>query len=61
MTAEIHSIAAVIDRLGNAAHLGVGLDDEGGDIGPPQEFKGGRQPRRSGAGDDCNFCCCHWA
>ena len=29
MTAEIHSIAAVVDGLGNAANLSVGLDDDG--------------------------------
>ena len=55
MTTEIHSITAIIDRLANAAHLGVGLDDDGCDIGPPQEFQGGSQAGRSGAGYDCNF------
>ncbi len=55
VTAEIHSIAAVIDRLGNSAHLSVGLDDDGRDIGPPQEFEGGRQAGRPRAGYDCNF------
>jgi hypothetical protein len=52
VTAEIHSIAAVIDRLANAAHLGVGLDDDGRDIGSPQQFEGGRQAGRSCAGYD---------
>ena len=50
MTPEIHSIAAVIDRLGDAAYLAVGLDDDGRDIGPPQEFEGGRQPGGPPAG-----------
>src|SRR6266404_2661669 len=55
MAAEIHSIAAVVDRLGNAAYLAVGLDDDGRDIGPPKKFKGGRQAGRPGAGYECNF------
>jgi len=44
VTAEIHSIAAVVDRLGNAAHLAIGLDDDWRDIGPPQEFEGAVRP-----------------
>jgi hypothetical protein len=55
MTTEIHSIAAIVDGLGNAADLSVGLEDKGCDFGPPQEFKRSRQAGRSGARYDCNF------
>jgi hypothetical protein len=55
VAAEIHSIAAVIDRLGDSSHLSVGFEDDRPDIRPPQKFEGRRQSRRSCAGDDGNF------
>ena len=55
MTAEIHSIAAVINRLGNATYLSVNLDDDGCDFGASQKLQSSRQAGRSGAGYDCNF------
>ncbi|MGC1523125.1 MAG: hypothetical protein WA803_16405 [Steroidobacteraceae bacterium] len=54
MPAEIHSVAAVIDRFGDAAHLALGLDDEWRDIGSPQKLEGGGQAGRSCAGYYCN-------
>ena len=54
VTAEIHAIAAVIDGLGNSAHLSIGFEHDGRDIGAPQELERRRQSGRSGAGDDGN-------
>jgi hypothetical protein len=54
VTPEVHTIAAVFDRFGNSAHLSIGFEHDGGDIGPPQELERRGQPGRSGAGDDGN-------
>ena len=55
MSAQIHAVAAVVDGLGNAADLTVGIEDDGRDIGPPQEFERGCQSRGPCAGDDRDF------
>ena len=52
MAAEIHSIAAVVDRLGDSTDLSVGFEHDGFDVGAAQQFERGRQSRRSGTGDD---------
>jgi hypothetical protein len=44
MSAQIHPIAAVLNGLGDATHLGVRLDHDRADISAFQQFHSGGQP-----------------
>jgi hypothetical protein len=55
MPTEIHAVASVIDGLGYAADLGVGLEDDRRDIRAPQQFQCRRQPGRTGSRNHGDF------
>jgi len=55
VTAEIHSIAPVVNRFGYAAYLRIGFNDDGCDIGPPRQFKGSGQASGACSSYDCSF------
>ena len=50
MAAQVHPIAAIVDRLRDASDLCVGLEYDGRDIRPAQQFQRGGQARRTGSG-----------
>src|SRR5580700_3560270 len=55
VTAQIHSIAAVVDGLGDSTNLGICFKDYWRDVRSPQELEGRSQPRRPGADYDGYF------
>ncbi len=55
MAAQIHPIAAIVDRLGDPAHLNVGLEYDGYDRRAAQQFQGSGQPGRTRSRHDGEF------
>ena len=55
MAAEVHSIAAIVHRLGDPAYLNVPFEYHGNNIRAAQQFQGSSQPGRPRACHDCDF------
>ena len=56
MAADVHAVAFVADGAGDAADLLAGLENDGDDVGTPEEFQTGGQAGRAGADDDRFLC-----
>ena len=54
MAAKIHPVAPVLDGLGNAADLAVGLEYQRNAIRTPQQFESRGQAGWARAGNYCN-------
>ena len=55
MTTDIHAVALVPDRAGDASDLVRGFQNNGPDIGAAQQFERCRETCRTGTDDDGCF------
>ena len=55
MAAEVHAVAAIVDRLRDATDLRVRLEHDGPHVGAPQQLQCGGEAGGSGADDDCGL------
>src|ERR1700753_1291280 len=55
VSANIHAVAAIVDRLGNTAYLGICFEYDWRNVGAAQQFKRSGEARWAGAGNACGL------